>query len=191
MFRLMLLSRKVLIPSFGLLTVWPTMSLEELRHPASSQLPPSRCALMSRRWCLVSLSARSCCKALYSTGVSRFTRPVVDPKAFNKVKLASQWAREAGHILNASGRCVSCGLLCVGSRKSIAYLEACLHLPCLGSTNSGDLKLHHVPKVGSDWWLCHGLQVHCSHTIASHFSLKVHFCTRCGHYGPPGGSPLV
>ena len=76
---------------------------------------------------------------------------------------------------------------CVGSRKSIAYLEACLHLPCLGSTNSGDLKLHQVPKVGSDWWLCHGLQVHCSHTIASHFSLKVHFCTRCGHYGPPGG----
>ena len=58
----------------------------------------------------------------------------------------------------------------------------------LGSTNSGDdLKFHHVPKVGSDWWLFHGLQVHCSHTIASHFNLKVHFCTRCGHYGPPGG----
>ena len=102
-FRSMLLSRKVLIPTFGLLTVWPTMSLEELRHPASSQLPPSRCALMSRRWCLVSLSARSCCKALYSTGVSRFTRPVVDPKAFNKVKLASQWAREAATFLMLVG----------------------------------------------------------------------------------------
>ena len=118
---------------------------------------------------------------------SRFKKPPVDPKAFNKVKLASQWAREAGHILNASGRCVSCGLLCVGSTKSIAYLEACLHLPCLGSTNSGDLKLHQCAKIGSDWRLCHGLKVHSSHTIASHFGLKVHFCTRCGHFGPPGG----
>ena len=158
MSRLMLLSRKVLMPIFGLLTVWPTMSLEELRHPASSQLPPSRCALMSRRWCLVSLSARSCCKALYSTGVSRFTRPVVDPKAFNKVKLASQWAREAGHMLNASGRCASCGLLCVDCKKSIAYLEACLHLPCLGTTNSGaDFKLQICSKEGSDSLLFHGL----------------------------------
>ena len=188
MFRLMLLSRKVLIPSFGLLTVWPTMSLEELRHPASSQLPPSRCALMSRRWCLVSLSARSCCKALYSTGVSRFTRPVVDPKAFNKVKLASQWAREAGHVLDASGRCASFGLLCVDSKKSSAYLEACLHLPCLGSTNSGaGYKPHQVSREGSDSFLFHGLQVHCSHTIATSFKLRVHFCTRCGHFGPPGG----
>ena len=160
------------------------------RAAASSQLPEENIMLRADASSLVFRILKRQVKIavkLSSVDGSRFTKPPVDPKAFNKVKLASQWAREAGHILNASGRCVSCGLLCVGSRKSIAYLEACLHLPCLGSTNSGDLKLHHVPKVGSDWWLCHGLQVHCSHTIASHFSLKVHFCTRCGHFGPPGG----
>ena len=120
---------------------------------------------------------------------SSFKRPSVDPKANNKVKLASQWAREAGHILNASGRCVSCGLLCVDCRKSIAYLEACLHLPCLGATNSGaDFKLQHFFREGGgDNYLFHGLRVHCSHVIATHFKLRVHFCTRCGHFGPPGG----
>ena len=68
---------------------------------------------------------------------SRFTCPAVDPKAYSKVKLASQWAREAGHILDASGRCASCGLLCVDCKKSIAYLEACLDLPCLGGDEFG------------------------------------------------------
>ena len=125
---------------------------------------------------------------LAPVGGSRFTVPAVDPKATSKVKLASQWAREAGHILNASGRCASCGLLCVDCKKSIAYLEACLHLPCPGATNSGaDFKLPNFSKEGSDCFLFHGLHVHCSHAIATHFKLRVHFCTRCGHFGPPGG----
>ena len=119
---------------------------------------------------------------------SSFKRPSVDPKANSKVKLASQWAREAGHILNAKGRCVSCGLLCVDCGKSIAFLEACLHLPCLGATNSGaDFQLQNFSKEEGNQYLFHGLHVHCSHTIATHFKLKVHFCTRCGHFGPPGG----
>ena len=33
----------------------------------------------------------------------------------------------------------------------------------------------------------HNLKVHSSHKVASHFGLKLHFCTKCGYYGPPGG----
>ncbi len=29
--------------------------------------------------------------------------------------------------------------------------------------------------------------MHSSHSVATHFSVKVHFCIRCGHQGPPGG----
>ena len=161
------------------------------RAAASCQLPAATITLRADESALVSRVIERQVKIavkLSSTGVSRFTRPVVDPKAFNKVKLASQWAREAGHVLDASGRCASFGLLCVDSKKSSAYLEACLHLPCLGSTNSGaGYKPHQVSREGSDSFLFHGLQVHCSHTIATSFKLRVHFCTRCGHFGPPGG----
>ena len=47
---------------------------------------------------------------------SSVKRPAADPKVNNKEKLASQWAREAGHSSHAKGRCVSCGLLCVDLR---------------------------------------------------------------------------
>ena len=109
-------------------------------------------------------------------------RPPVDLKANSKVQLASQGAREAGHTLNANRRCASCGLHCVDCGKSVAYLEACLTMPCLGSTNSGaDFKLQNFPKEDGEKYLFHGLQVHCSHVVATHFKLRVHFCTRCGH----------
>ena len=59
--------------------------------------------------------------------------------------------------------------------KSVAYLETCLTMPCLGSTNSGaDFKLQNCPKEDGDKYLFQGLQVHCSHVIAIHLKLKVH-----------------
>ena len=99
--------------------------------------------------------------------------PFADSKAQNKEKLASQWAREAGHYLDSQRQCVSCGLLCVDLGKNIAYLEACLAFPCLGLANSGAVfKLRNFNKEVGETYLFHGLHVHSSHAVATHFNLK-------------------
>ena len=32
--------------------------------------------------------------------------------------------------------------------------------------------------------------MHKSHKVATHFGLKIHFCTRCGSYGQPSGKSV-
>ena len=38
--------------------------------------------------------------------------------------------------------------------------------------------------------LLHRLKIHCSHKVATHFGLKIHFCIRCGCYGQPSGKSI-
>ena len=47
-----------------------------------------------------------------------------------------------------------------------------------------------LPREDDEFFLFHRLKVHCSHKVATHFGLKIHFCTRCGCYGQPSGKSI-
>ena len=60
-------------------------------------------------------------------------------------------------------------------------------MKCMGSVKGASITLTFLPREENDVYFFHRLRVHTSHKVGSHFGLKLHFCTRCGHYGPPGG----
>ena len=82
-------------------------------------------------------------------------------------------------------QCVKCKLR-VGVSRSLAFIQAVLELACITSNRSVSYQLVNLPKE-ENVYLFHRLRVHSSHRVAIHFGLKVHFCTRCGHYGQPSG----
>ena len=47
-----------------------------------------------------------------------------------------------------------------------------------------------LPKAVDDFYLFHKLRVHDSHSAATHFGLRINFCTRCGCYGQPTGKSV-
>ena len=97
-------------------------------------------------------------------------------------------AKQAGHLLNGSGTCTLCGLR-VNFSKNLAYLECILNMRCFGRLNRDSLTLHSLPKSNhrldpedTEHYLFHGVRVHQSHAMATHWDLQIHFCTFCGAY---------
>jgi len=94
-------------------------------------------------------------------------------------------AKQAGHCLDSNRRCVRCNLQ-VNHQHSMAYLEAVLHMKCLGAVRGQHIMLHNKLQEDLDSnenFMFHNLAVHGSHNMATHVSLRVHFCTHCGAYG--------
>ena len=74
--------------------------------------------------------------------------------------------------------------------RNLAFLEAVLELKCITSNNSVSYQLVNLPREDDDIFMFHRLKVHSSHTVATHFGLQVHFCTRCGCYVQPSGKSV-
>ena len=58
-------------------------------------------------------------------------------------------------------------------------------MPCLGKAGlifAGIVK-HKASIQDNGVTLFNNIKVHCTHTMATHVGLKVHFCTHCGAYG--------
>ena len=98
-----------------------------------------------------------------------------------------RWAKEAGHALDEHNKCVKCHIH-INMSRSQAYLEAVLHMKCLGAKGTRPcVSLHtkgqHDMSEEFEHYFFHGLRVHKSHTMATHGGLMLHFCTYCGSYG--------
>ena len=108
----------------------------------------------------------------------------------DKAKLVDLWARRSGHTLDHNFQCCKCKLRLDMSRN-LAFLEAVLELNCITSNKSVSYQLVHLPREeDEDIFLFHRLKVHRSHKVATHFGLRIHFCTRCGSYGQPSGKSV-
>ena len=104
----------------------------------------------------------------------------------SKETLVSELAKEAGHALNSSFKCVKCDLQ-LNMSRSIAFHKTTLHMKCLGGKTLPNRTLHN--RAGTDnaedfqHYLFHKLAVHKSHAMATHGPLQLRFCTYCGAYG--------
>ena len=104
-----------------------------------------------------------------------------------KLDMITKLAKEARHALDANLKCVKCGLQ-VNLHRNKAYLEAVLHMRCLGCKGSLPQVTLHTKAMedgAEDFqhYSFHGLSVHKTHTMATHGLLQLHFCTYCGAYG--------
>ena len=100
-----------------------------------------------------------------------------------KHQIVMQLARMAGHRLNTSDCCISCGIF-VDMRKSLANLETILHMKCMGRSKCSDVSLVSLPKSDEleGVYMLHSVPVQSSHAAATHAGLKLHFCTYCGAF---------
>ena len=138
------------------------------------------CCIMQR---LVSVMSHL---ATISSATSLGSLVLMEPKVpkYNKVQ---EWARQAGHSLNAHKKCVKCHLQ-LNMSRNLAFLKQILTLKCLGGPDSlPQVILHTKPmEDGADsfqHYVYHGLSVQKSHTMATSGMLKLHFCSYCGAYG--------
>ena len=86
-------------------------------------------------------------------------------------------------------QCTKCRLKIVSSRD-LAYCEAVVELPCIVDNRSASYQLVNLPNQVDDIYMFHKLKVHNSHNSATHFGLRIHCCTKCGHYGQPAGKNI-
>ena len=107
----------------------------------------------------------------------------VDQPQVSKIDRVRQLAREAGHQMGPNEQCIRCGMH-VPMGRNIAFLDAVLHLRCMGSVGAHFPTYKLVPTDGSDSHYMFGrTRVHASHVMATHYHLKTHLCTFCGAYG--------
>ena len=97
-------------------------------------------------------------------------------------------AKKAGHCLSGTNKCTLCGLR-VNFDKNLAYLECILNMKCFGRLGNNSFTLHSLPNSGpsieagdTEHYIFHGVRVHQSHAMATHWDLELHFCTFCGAY---------
>jgi hypothetical protein len=101
----------------------------------------------------------------------------------SKLDRVRQLARGADHQLGDRNQCVRCGLR-VPVERNLAYLEAILHLKCMGSVGAHFPSYQLLSTDGSySHYMFGRTKVHATHVMATHFHLQVHFCTFCGAYG--------
>ena len=73
--------------------------------------------------------------------------------------------------------------------RNLAYLECVLNMRCFGRLGCKHFSLHTTPKGDhgldpddTEHYIFHGVRAHQSHAMATHWDLKLHFCTFCGAY---------
>ena len=137
------------------------------------------CSILQR---LVDVCSHLAPKACRNLATATHSEPRI-PKA----TLVEKWAKEAKHALDSNNRCVKCSLQIIMNRSQ-AYLEAVLHMNCLGSMKSLPCVSLHTrgqQDLAEDFshYFFHGLRVHKTHTMATHGVLMLHFCSYCGAYG--------
>ena len=107
----------------------------------------------------------------------------VDRPQISKLERVRGLARQSGHQLAADNTCVKCGML-VPVCRNMAFLECVLSLQCMGSVGARFPSYQLFPSDGSDsQYMLGRTKVHATHVMATHYHLKVHFCTFCGSYG--------
>ena len=97
----------------------------------------------------------------------------------SKQAIISKLASEAGHRLDGNSVCVKCGLFAKPS-LNVAYLEAILHLKCVGTKAS--ISLVNMPGSDAGVFMLGPIPAHSSHSIATSGPLRIHFCCFCGSY---------
>ena len=66
----------------------------------------------------------------------------------------------------------------------MAYLEAVLHMKCMGSVGAHFPSIRLFSSDGTDSHYMFGrTRVHATHVMATHYHLQTNFCTFCGAYG--------
>ena len=106
-----------------------------------------------------------------------------EPK-ITKAQQVQALARGAGHCLSDDFKCIRCNMQ-INLRCNIAYLDAVLHMKCMGGGVKPHLTLHNkeMTSDGPHHLMFNGVRVHSSHAMATHSGLALHFCTFCGAYG--------